>query len=492
MAQTIPNPYRTSSPLGDAFREASKMFFAGPTPIERERALAQAEAFAAQKDAARAKAALDTQEGSAYTGMAGALENLFAPMAEGETVDSRMQRLYAAATPYLVAKGRDPGKFALSVGAMFPQVDTGTLQRFRVGAGEAPLRPYDALTPADQVAAEGRQATAESDKAVRTEQAKPVSIGQDTIVRFAPNDPRAPAGGVATGQRSKSGVEGDSLASLFAAFAADPNTGLSPETYFTQSKVPSTARAYRTPDGRTGSTTDMRHDLHTGEALPPGTAPMSAQGTPDEVFGDPEMKKARENLLARRQTTINLANGINEFTTTLGEMRDPQMSLGLLGRSAGFLNDLRSQAEGMMRAGGVQIEAPRDAAAYADLLPAVAANNAALQSAMIDLAFLVANQREPGKLTDADVRNALVSLGGQIADPQVLTQIIRAKGARAIREYETSESVYRNQYGDRLNLAPWQAPQITGYSAPAAPGAAPPPAPAGRALKFNPATGRVE
>jgi hypothetical protein len=83
---------------------------------------------------------------------------------------------------------------------------------------------------------------------------------------------------------------------------------------------------------------------------------------------------------------------------------------------------------------GVSVEVSDDPAVFQDQLQALGARSAGAQSAILDLAFAIANQRESGRLTDQDITRALITLGANQSDPRIFQATLKRVQNRLINE----------------------------------------------------------
>lgn len=230
---------------------------------------------------------------------------------------------------------------------------------------------------------------------------------------------------------------------------------------FIEPGSPGTIYMYRTRDGREGRTTDGLHDMVTGDRIPPDAQISRLQDT-SETFGSSEISGARENILARRvgvESMIRQANALDEMLSGA----DAGAAIGILGRGAQIINGLAAQIQAALQLAGVEApETLRDAGEYQGTFRKLGIDNAKIQSALVDLAYATAQSREPGRLTEADIDRALRTIGGNLQDPIALRETLRSAVQRAIRDYSAAESVFRDTYGDALNLPEASFSELSG------------------------------
>lgn len=214
---------------------------------------------------------------------------------------------------------------------------------------------------------------------------------------------------------------------------------------------PPRTKMYTLPDGTIGRTFDDMTDAVTGQPLPQGALVGDASLTGTD-FTNTELAKQRESLIGRRQTVEGLIGQVNELDKMLA---DPNAgaSVGVIGAGAGILNNLASQVEAGLQLAGVETPPEvRDVLTYQSTFRSLGIDNAQIQSALIDLAYSVADAREGGQKSVEDVNNALRTIGANLGDPIAMRTVLRKAADRAVREYGAAENILRQVYGDKLNL----------------------------------------
>lgn len=218
---------------------------------------------------------------------------------------------------------------------------------------------------------------------------------------------------------------------------------------------PPRAKMYVLPDGSVGRTVDDMTDATTGQPLPQDAVIGETNLTGGD-FQDSELAKQRQEMIARRQSVEGLIGQVNELDQMLAAP-GAGASVGIIGQAAGMINGLASQVEAGLQLTGVQEpEGLRDVMTYQSTLRSLGIDNAQIQSALIDLAYSVADAREGGQKSVQDVDNALRTIGANLGDPVAMRTVLRRAAERAVQSYGASERILTQVYGDKLRLPPVQ------------------------------------
>ena len=523
---TVPNPYSPYSDIGNAIARLGQAAFAtGPSAAQRERMAAEAQYRALMADKARQEIAEANRLRTGRDSIANIISQSLAPGAAPLDIGTvsadavrygvdpkdiaQIFRMQTALTPgateeeiaranaglgsstgindFWTAAGRDAGR-QQNIDADLTRATTVQGMSDRAAASRnAATNASNERQNAATIAGAFARLTHELTN-------KPLTAGAGETVYTAPGDTRGPA---LYGAPSEGTAKGAIIADAAAGNPVTPMAqvivggvpsetevkgGLIDRNFDTLSQLdpyqrevlganpsnPGTPRTYQTLDGRTGTTLDGgKTDMHTGEPLPAGTTSFtsSVQAAEPGAFRGAEVAKARTELNDRRVRTEQFVAAADELDGMLS-VPDANQFVGALGRAAGALNTFRSQAVAAMQLAGTQVEASTDTAAYADVFQKLGIQNAQLQSAYRDLAFATASAREPGKLTDFDVRNAMETIGASIGDPVAMRTVLSRAVNSRIRDFEIYERNARRQYGDTLGV-PEFAP-LRGQQAPQA------------------------
>jgi|GEM_PF-4509666 len=237
---------------------------------------------------------------------------------------------------------------------------------------------------------------------------------------------------------------------------------------------PPRAKMYVLPNGDVGRTTDDRTDMVTGQPLPVD-ARLSDITDSSDTFEDSELAKRRGEILQKRQAVENIVQQSNNLRGLLSQP-NADAAAGFLGAAAGTVNGWASQAQAALRLAGVEEPAEvRSAETYLPMLQQLGIQNAVTGSALVDLAYTYAEDRDgDGQKSVDDVAQAMRTIGASLGDPVAMQAVVLEAAKRALKNYASYEGTVRGMYGDRLNVGPAQFSPLDGAAPPApAPTAAP-------------------
>jgi len=240
-----------------------------------------------------------------------------------------------------------------------------------------------------------------------------------------------------------------------------PSYATRPQALGQSAPAPSsgTVRMYQTTDGGVGRTTDGLADMVTGEAIP-ADARVGTLSDSSESFGSSELSNARQEVLARRAGVDSMLQQVATLDQQLAQA-DSAQAVGVIGSASRVLNDLATQAEAALQATGIAAPAElRNVQRYQDTFRAMGVQNAVTQSSILDLAYSIAQSREPGRLTENDIDRALRTIGGNLQDPVAMRQVLHSAAQRATTDYRSFERTMMGAYGDAFNLQPAQFPEL--------------------------------
>jgi hypothetical protein len=238
---------------------------------------------------------------------------------------------------------------------------------------------------------------------------------------------------------------------------------------------PRRARMYRLDDGTVGRTTDDRTDLVTGAPIP-ATAKFSDISDTSDTFGGSELAQIRKVIAQRRVAADSVIIQSNQLIKLLSQP-GADASVGWLGSAAGFVNGLASQTQAGLREVGI-IEPPevRDARTYAATLADLGIQNAEIASALVDLAYTYAEDRDgDGQKSVDDVKQALLTVGASLGDPEAMKVVVRNAAGRVLARYDSFATQMKQMYGESLGVPDAVFTPLEGVT----PGATTPDAPTG-------------
>lgn len=473
MADTFRNPYNYTSPIGAALADLARTVISGPS---------RAEKIKAAEEMLKVKRANENLlKAQTIIGTPGYDPNAFASAALGAGISGGDLGDYGLFTQDPNAAWDDPAlnnAFIRAGGA-----PSSTAGAFLTGEQNEMTRAANAL--AQDESQFGRSLAATNQRhsdALATDRWKFANTPFEAI---GPDGPQVFTNLTAPGQpaiTSETDMKGYLLGENFGNLGALPpaeqtvlgarGTGNGPR-----------AKMYTLPDGTRGRTFDDMTDAVTGAPLP-GDALVGDAELVGTDFTNTELAKHRESLIQRRVAVEDVIGQVNELDRMLASP-NAGAAVGIIGSGAGIINNLASQVEAGLQLAGIDTPPEvRDILTYQSTFRSLGVDNAQIQSALIDLAYTVADAREGGQKSVEDVNNALRTIGANLGDPVAMRTVLRKAAERAVRGYQASENIFRGVYGDKLNLPEAQFSPVSGV-APA------PAASAARPRATNPTTGEV-
>ncbi|MBK1669959.1 hypothetical protein CKO28_18145 [Rhodovibrio sodomensis] len=320
----------------------------------------------------------------------------------------------------------------------------------------------DAISPEDREGVAARNQQNNLGQIYAEAAASPLTVGEGDMVVPGAGDPRGSAGpiyGRDTASTAEAGLinraaGGEQLNDQQAAIAgADGSAGPNKQRIALRGPNGDQRSGYFDPGAGT-------YHFATGERVPEGWQAYNQpqpQGSNEELgFESSELKSTRQEILNRRSATKQAVATVDEISGRLQQAEDPAQIVGIVGSASGLLNDMAAQAKAAMRLTGTEIEAPGDAAAYEGTFRELGIENRQMQAAFLDLAYSIAQSRESGRLTEADISRALRTVGANAQDPVAMSQVLQSARNRLVRNYQIYEGTAREMYGDRLNVDPWR------------------------------------
>ncbi len=452
MADTFKNPYNYTSPIGAALADLTRAVISGPSRAEK---ITAAENMLKIKRANESMLALQNQLGAFGTPDFNLPAAAAAAAGAGYSglPDANLM-LTADSAPSLTDESI--GRAQLGAGGAFSGTNVGFQQD----------QTRQATQAANTLAETKRDNMATLAETGRQFDQKPyVAIGDDGMPQVFTNL-------TALGHRanvSETDMKGALLGENFANLA---DLGPEQQTVLGARGTgnPPRAKMYTMQDGTIGRTFDDTTDAVTGQPLPQDAVIGETSLTGGD-FQDTELAKQRQELIARRQSVEGLIGQVNELDQMLAAP-GAGASVGIIGSAAGAINGLASQVEAGLQIAGIQSPPElRDVMTYQGTLRALGIDNAQIQSALIDLAYSVADSREGGQKSVSDVDNALRTIGASLGDPVAMRTVLRKAAERAVTGYGAAARILSQVYGDKLKLPPVQfSPVVNGTIGESPPG----------------------
>jgi hypothetical protein len=161
----------------------------------------------------------------------------------------------------------------------------------------------------------------------------------------------------------------------------------------------------------------------------------SLVGTPQELnVSGAEFTRLRDSQVA----TTAVISSVNEMLQMLEA--NPNINT-IVGSAAAFANNIRAEARALGNATGTRAEVDKymNPDRFTSDFQELGIRNREMQSLVVGLAYTKAraNEGAGGRgLTDADVKNAIKEIGGDIADPVAFSRVLRNLAARTARNFE--------------------------------------------------------
>lgn len=413
---TYANPYSYVSPLGQALGKLGQTLTSGPSEAQRIKAAEEALGLKREREGITRVADLFAQHGSdAFDRNAVMSAGIMGGI---DPADISGYDLYGTANRF-GADSRATDAAARGAGKAF----SSTAQAFNIDQGNQNMRAANAL--------------AEDARQFNMTPVETMVGGQPV---FTPRE------GVFAEGVAPMVSETDAKGQAFRDLMPDQQSSILRGT-------PSRAKMYRSPDGTVGRTSDDLTDLVTGAPIPPDAVVGTISDTSDS-FGNTELAKQRTTIVDRRSGVESMIQHATAIDGMLARA-DAGTAVGVLGTGARVINDIAAQTQAALELAGVDAPAMlREPLAYQNTFRELGVENAQIQSAIVDLAYAVAQSREPGRLTEADIDRSIRTIGGNLQDPVAMRRVLRAAVDRAITDYNAFDTTVRNVYGDALRVPP--------------------------------------
>lgn len=204
-----------------------------------------------------------------------------------------------------------------------------------------------------------------------------------------------------------------------------------------------------------------------------------AQKRAREVLAERQSGVQSKEFTALRESEIGARNVVGTANELISLVQGNPEILSSPGALARFGDSLASQAEGLGRLLGIDIQASRDPKDYQDVLQRLrikGLESAQAQSLIVDLAYATAisNDRR-GRVSDQDLKAAIRQIGASTGSPDTFIAVLESIKKQAVAKFQNRFRVVRR--GDPVPDIPL--------------GGAPPPT-EGPTLEYNVDTGKLE